>query len=204
MASKTCQFIGISLEACRYNEEFIEIPLKQFSKKGLDVMLKKILIILGAWVLVVSLAACSNNDEYEDTGPTPEELRAKFELFFEENNEDIIKTFATEGEDVRLELRDGYEFLMTILLDDVELDDENRALYILTFDLTFSQMTDLFRGLATDIKEAAEIDQFRLSVVFVDINEEQIAQSYFDVDSSIDDDYYGLEEEFEEYDEEAD
>ena len=154
--------------------------IKTVIKKGLDRMFKKRFIILGAWVLVLTLTACGNSNEYEDTGPTPEELRAEFELFFEENKEDIIETIATEGEDVRLEIKDGYEFLMTILLDDIELNDENRTLYVLTFDLTFSQMADLFSRLATDIQEAAEIDQFRLSVIFVDINEEEIAQSSFD------------------------
>jgi len=144
-------------------------------------MFKKIFTILGGWMLIITLTACGNGVEYEDAGPTPEELRAEFELFFEENKADIIETIATEGEDVRLEIADGYEFLMTILLDDIELDDENRTLYVLTFDLTFSQMSDLFGGLATDIKEAAGIDQFRLSVVFVDVNEEEIARSNFDV-----------------------
>ena len=165
-------------------------------------MLKKIFIILGTWILVITLTACRNDDEYEDTGPTPEELRAEFELFFEENRESIIETIATEGEDVRLELADGYEFLMTILLDDIELDDANRTLYILTFDLTFSQMADLFGRLANDIKETAEIEQFRLTVVFVDVNGEQIARSSFDAGFQEDD--YLYEEEADEVDDEED
>ena len=144
-------------------------------------MLKKIFILFSVGGLLLTLISCRNDDEHEDIGPTPEELRAEFELFFEENKEDIIEAVATEGEDVRLELADGYEFLMTILLDDIELNDENRTLYILTFELTFSQMAELFGRLATDIREAAEIDQFRLSVVFVDVNEEEIARSNFDV-----------------------
>ena len=144
-------------------------------------MLKKI-FILSACALVITLTACRNNDESNE--PTPEELRAQFELFFEENKESIIETIATDGEDVRLELAAGYEFIMTILLDDIELDDENRTLYVLTFELTFSQMADLFRGLAQEIKEAAQIDDFRLSVIFVDVNEEEIARSSFAVGSS--------------------
>ena len=155
-------------------------------------MFKKIFAILSAFALVIALTACTNNNgnenedsdytyEYdEDPEPTPEELRARFELFFEENKESIIETIATDGEDVRLELAAGYEFLMAILLDDIELDNENRALYILTFEMTFSQMTDLFGGLAHEIKEAAEITDFRLSVIFVDVNEVEIARSSFD------------------------
>ena len=151
-------------------------------------MSRKIIFILSVWVTVISLTACRNNTENEDTGPTPEELRAEFEQFFAENKDNIIETIATDGEDVSLEIRDGYEFLMTILLDDIELNDDNRTLYVLTFELTFSQMTDLFSNLATDIKESAEIDQFRLSVMFVDINGEQIARTNFDVGVLEDDD----------------
>jgi len=154
-------------------------------------MFKKIFTILSVFALVIALTACTSNDgnesdnsdyvyEYDgDPEPTPEELRARFELFFEENKASIIETIATDGEDVRLELAAGYEFLMTILLDDIELDDENRALYILTFEMTFSQMTDLFGGLAREIKEAAEIADFRLSVIFIDVNEVEIARSSF-------------------------
>jgi len=144
-------------------------------------MSRKIIIILSVWILAITLTACRNNDDHEDSGPTAEELRAEFELFFEENKESIIDRIAIDGEDVRLEIRDGYEFLMTILLDDIELDDENRTLYTLTFELTFSQMTELFSTLATDIKESAGIDQFRLTVEFIDVNEVQIARSNFDV-----------------------
>ena len=154
-------------------------------------MFKKIFIMLSVWGLLITLTSCRNrnDDEYVHAGPTPEELRAEFELFFEENKDSIIETVATEGEDVRLELADGYEFLMTILLDDIELNDDNRTLYVLTFELTFSQMADLFGRLAADIKEAAEIDQFRLSVVFVDVNEEIIARSSYDVGVAVETDY---------------
>jgi len=151
-------------------------------------MFKKILIILGAFSLVIALTACTNNngdsentyDYTEVLEATPEQLRAQFELFFEENKEQIIETIATDGEDVRLELAQGYEFLMTILLDDIELTDANRASYILSFEITFSDMTDLFGGLAREIKEAAEITDFRLTVIFADINEIEIARSSFD------------------------
>jgi len=169
-------------------------------------MLKKIFVILSVCTLVITLTACRNdNDEsedydtdyeyYTDSEPAPEELRGQFELFFEENQESIIETIAIDGEDVRLELAAGYEFLMTILLDDIELDDENRPLYILAFEMTFSQMTDLFGGLAYEIREAAEIDSFRLSVIFVDINEEVIARSSFDAGLSSNEE---IEEEYEE------
>ena len=165
-------------------------------------MFKKIFIILGAWILLVNLTACRSDDEYEDIGPTPEELRAEFELFFDENKESIIETIATDGEDVRLELADGYEFLMTILLDDIHLTDENRTLYILTFELTFSQMADLFGGLAADIQEAAGVDRFRLAVTFVDVNGQIIARSNFDVGTNIPTDDYPYEEEEPEHDNE--
>jgi len=154
-------------------------------------MLKKISFVLGAFALLWMVIACGNDNEIEATEPTyeyeeiieptPEDLRAKFELFFEENKAGIIASVALDGEDVRLELAEGHEFIMTILLDDIELDDENRAIYILTFELTFSQMNELFGGLAQQIKEAAEINYFRLSVIFVDVNEEIIARSSFDV-----------------------
>ena len=156
-------------------------------------MFKKIFILLSACALVITLTACGNNentesDDYtdkysEDLGPTPEETRAQFELFFEENKASIIEAVATEGEDVRLELAAGYEFVMTILLDDIELNEENRTLYTLTFELSFTHMDDLFGGLALEIKEAAEIDYFRLSVVFVDVNEIEIARSSFNANS---------------------
>ena len=146
-------------------------------------MLKKMFFILSACVVafafIITLTACRNNNENDSNDPTPEERRAQFELFFEENKERIIETIATDGEDVRLELAEGYEFLMTILLDDIELNDDNRTLYVLTFELSFSQMYDLFSGLAWDIKEDAQINNFRLSVIFVDVNEEEIARSSF-------------------------
>jgi len=151
-------------------------------------MFKKIFIILSAFSLVIALTACTSNNGDSDyiyhytevLEPTPEELRTRFELFFEENKEQIIETIATDGEDVRLELAQGYEFLMTIILDDIELNDENRASYILSFEITFSEMTDLFGGLAREIKEAAEIADFRLTVIFTDVNEIEIARSSFD------------------------
>ena len=157
-------------------------------------MLKKLPLILSVFVLLLGLAACGNNEEienndngdgygYENAEPTLEDLRAAFELFFEENKEAIIETVATDGEDVRLELAEGYEFIMTILLDDIELDNENRATYILAFELTFSQMFDLFGGLAEDIRYAAEVEHFRLTVIFVDVNEAVIARSNFDADA---------------------
>lgn len=145
-------------------------------------MLKRIFIILGLCTLVVTLTACGSdkeNEGYENLEPTPEELRADFELFFEENKKSIIETIATEGEDVRLYLSDNYEILMTILLDDVELDEESRTLYALSFELAFSEMTNLFGGLAHEIREAAKIDDFTLTVIFIDVNEEKIARSSF-------------------------
>ena len=178
-------------------------------------MLKKIFVILNVCTLVIALTACRNDDEnedydtdyeyYADPEPTPEELRGQFELFFEENQESIIEAIATDGEDVRLELAAGYEFLMTILLDDIELDDENRTLYILAFEMTFSQMTDLFGGLAYEIKEAAEINHFRLTVIFADVSEEEIARSSFDAGLFLFDAGLSSNEEIdEEYEEETD
>ncbi|MCL1989468.1 MAG: hypothetical protein FWG67_01130 [Defluviitaleaceae bacterium] len=153
-------------------------------------MYKKRSLVLSIFTLLFMLSACQNNDDIEalddpytyveETEPTLEALRMQFELFFEENRATIIETIAVEGEDVRLELADGYEFTMTILLDDIELNDENRALYILTFELTFSQMNELFGNLAQAIKIAAGLDHFRLSVIFVDVNEAIIARSNFD------------------------
>ena len=153
-------------------------------------MLKKTFIILSACMLVIALTACRNNDEYEnydtdyeyseDPEPNPEELRELFELFYEENKESIIEAIAVDGEEVRLELADGYEFIMIITASDIELNAENRTSYILSFEMSFSQMTDLFGGLAYEIKEAAEINQFRLSVIFVDANGEEIARSRFE------------------------
>ena len=156
--------------------------------EGESIMYKKILIILGVCALMITLTACSNNENdnyeyYEYLTPSPEELRINFERFFEENRESIIETIATEGEDVRLELANGYEFLMFILLDDIELNDENRALYTITFGLTFSEMNDLFGRLAFEIKESAQIDNFRLTVIFIDINEEEISRSSFNANS---------------------
>jgi|GEM_PF-2564080 len=156
-------------------------------------MLKKLSFALSAFALLLGVAACSRNNEDEieenttvayepeDRAPTVEELRDKFESFFEENKDSIIASIATDGEDVRLELADGHEFIMTIVLDDIELNDENRAIYLLSFELTFADMSDLFGGLAREIKEAAEINYFRLTVIFVDVNEEIIARSSFDV-----------------------
>jgi len=153
-------------------------------------MLKKISIILSACALVVILTGCRNriedeepeyvyNDEYpEESEPTPEEIRAEFELFFEENKEAIIASIATEGEDVRLEIADGYEFVMTILLDDVELNNQNRAIEALTLELSFSQMV-IFNEAAERIKEDAGLEHFRLMVVFIDINEVEIVRSAF-------------------------
>lgn len=155
-------------------------------------MFKKITFILCAFAVLLLFASCANSveEEIEDYVeyteaedeyiPDYDLSRLQFEAFFEENKTDIIETVATEGEDVRLEITGGYEFIMTIILDDIELTEENRASYILTFELYFSEMSTLFGGLARDIKEAAGLDHFRLTVVFTDAFEEEIARSPFD------------------------
>jgi len=155
-------------------------------------MLKKLPLFLSAFALLLALAACRSDEkieEYEEdytyveTKPTLEYLRAQFELFFEENKERVIASVATDGEDIYLELGEGYEFIMTILLDDIELNDDNRVSHILTFELNFSQMEPLFGGLAEEIRVAANIDHFRLNVIFIDVNEVIIARSNFDADN---------------------
>jgi len=150
-------------------------------------MLMKIMMICSLFLLVFSMNGCSG-DSYEpeyvyydyDREPTAEELRAKFKVFFEENRDRIIASVSTEGEEIHLELGYGYDFIMTIVLDDVKLDDDNRALYFLAFELTFSHMTEFFGGLSEEIREDANIDNFRLTVVFVDIEHVEIAKSNFD------------------------
>ena len=156
-------------------------------------MFKKI-FTLSTILLVIMLVGCRPSaeeipeDEYEnyeeeddvELDPTAQDLRAEFETFFEQNRESIIESIATEGEDIRLELAAGYEFIMSIVADDIELDDDNIVLHVLTFELTFSDMAVLFGGLAEEIREAADINHFRLTVVFLDVNEVEIARSSFD------------------------
>lgn len=156
-------------------------------------MVKKILFALNVVILMAVLVGCRQPneevnveeeieiEEVYDSGPTPEELRAAFEMFYNENKENIINRIATEGEDVRLELAAGYEFTMTIVLDDIELTDRNRASYILAFELQFSEWGELLSGLAQDIKEEAGIGHFTLTVRLVDVNEIQIIRSSFEV-----------------------
>lgn len=145
-------------------------------------------------IFVPSLVACRSEDEpieeetfeyvYLPEPPprTPEQERADFENFFTHNRERIIhQTPTDDGEEIRLELGAGNEFIMTILFDDVELDDENRALYALAFGLTFSGMDDIFEEIATEIMNDAWIPNFRLTVIFADAHGEEIARSRFDV-----------------------
>jgi len=155
-------------------------------------MFKKLLVILLTATLITTLTACRRESEpeieyvpgvyvpYVPTGPTEEEIRANFESFFAENHDRLIREIATGGEDVRLELGDGKEFLLTILLDDIELDDENRNLYSLTFGLFFPEMADFFEGIATGIMMDAGISNFRLTAIFADMHGEEIARSRFD------------------------
>jgi len=115
----------------------------------------------------------------EQSEPTEYEKRAAFEAFFLENKQQIIDDIATENEEITIELGKGYEFIMTILLDDIELDDENRAIYFLTFELVLSEMHELFHTIATDIFEKANAPQFKLTVIFVDVNLVEIARDYY-------------------------
>jgi len=159
-------------------------------------MFKKLFFVLTSVATVIALIGCRREVEpvveeyipveyeyyeYVPTGPTEEELRAQFEDFFNNNHDRLVAEIATGGEDVRLELGDGYEFLLTILLDDIELDDENRNLYSLTFGLFFPEMADFFEGIATGIMDDAEISNFRLTAIFADMHGEEIARSRFDV-----------------------
>ena len=158
-------------------------------------MLKKLLLITTATMLITTLTACRSAEtpveeeppvEHEwyvpeDATKTPEQIRADFELFFADNSARIIRQAASGGEEIHLELGNGNEFIMTILLDDIELDDENRALYSLAFSLSFSDMEEFFFGLATEIMEDAGVEDFLLTVVFADVHGEEIARSRFSV-----------------------
>jgi len=166
-------------------------------------MLKNIMFITTLTLSSFLLVACASEPPANEPIPvlikdipeiipqlTPEELRANFETFFETRRESIINAIATDGEDVRLTLGDDYDFIMTILLDDIQLDETNRPLYALTFEMTFSDMGDLFGRIANDIMIDANLTFFRLTVVFIDVNEAEIARSNFDAGSRL---HLGLE-----------
>ena len=161
-------------------------------------MLKKLLLVTTMVALTINLTACRQTETpVEDETPievdyfpeeipqTPEQIRANFETFFDSNRTRIINQAATDGEEIRLELGTGNEFIMTIVLDDVELTDDNRALYSLAFGLSFSDMDAFFEGLATEIMTDADITNFRLTVAFADMTGEEIARSRFDVVAEI-------------------
>jgi hypothetical protein len=165
-------------------------------------MFKKLFFVLITTTLMITLTACRREfvevDEqqpdvyypedyeyYEETGPTSEEIRADFETFFSENHDRLIREIATGGEDVRLELGEGDEFLLTIILDDIELDDDNRNLYALTFGLFFPEMADFFEEIATGIVNDANVGYFRLTAIIADMHGEEIARSRFDVVAEI-------------------
>ena len=155
-------------------------------------MFKKLFTILLTATSIMALTACRREAEpdveyvpeeyipYVPAAPTEDDLRAQFEVFFNDNRDRIIREIATGGEEVHLELGDSYEFLLTIVLDDIELDDENRNLYALTFGLFFPEMADFFEGIANGILRDAGIDHFRLTAIFADMNGEEIARSRFD------------------------
>jgi len=155
-------------------------------------MLKKIFVASGLLFFSFILVGCQTEvtegpklivkeiPEVVYVPPTPAQLRLQFESFFLDNRLNIIESIATDGEDIRLEIAAGNEFIMTILLDDIELTDENLASHILSFQLTFSQMSELFGGLAHNIRYEADLTHFRLTVVFIDVAGVEIARSNFD------------------------
>jgi len=139
-------------------------------------MLKKVSTWLAAIVLILVLAACGNNndDEYEaryiDLGE-----------YLEENRERLIASIATEGEEVQIELSDGEmnKYIFTILVADIELNNENRTLHSFAFEASFINMEELFVGIAKEIRDATRHDYFAIRVVFIDVNGEEIASHIF-------------------------
>jgi len=161
-------------------------------------MLKKTLFCSTLLVLIFTLTGCRStvedvptpdNDEDVEVAITPEQIaqerREAFEAFHTLNHDEIARSVATEGEDIRIEIGRGNEFLMFIRLEDVELNDDNRSLYNLTFGLSFSEMSDFFEELAEDIRRDANVNYFRLTVIFTDITGSEIARSNFDVGDTI-------------------
>ena len=156
-------------------------------------MFKKMFVVLITATLITTLTACQREVEpeesyslvdyeyYEVIDLTEEELRAQFEDFFADNHDRFVREIATGGEDIQLELGEGYEFLLTIVLDEIELNDDNRNLYALTFGVFFPEMADFFEGIASGIMDDADIGHFRLTAIFADIHGEEIARSRFDV-----------------------
>lgn len=141
-------------------------------------MLKKIVIILLsilAFVLLLVTVFRSNEDGYGY-----EEVYVDLGEFLEENRENLITTIATEGEEVRIALSDEMnKFIFTILIDDIELNDENGTIYSFAFDSSFVHMEELFVGLAESIRDATRRDYFAIRVIFVDVNEEEISSQIF-------------------------
>lgn len=142
-------------------------------------MLKKFLMWQGAIIVILMLVACGNddnNEEYEGY----EEVSIDLGEYLEENRENLISRIATEGEEVRIELDDEMnKFIFTILIDDIELDDENRTIYSMAFDSSFVHMEELFVGLAEEIQDETRRDYFAIRVIFVDVNEEEISSQIF-------------------------
>lgn len=142
-------------------------------------MLKKFLMWQGAIIVILMLVACGNDDNNEESEES-EEVSIDLGEYLEENRENLISRIATEGEEVWIELDDEMDkFIFTILIDDIELDDENRTIYSMAFGSSFIHMEELFVGIAEEIQDETRRDYFAIRVIFVDVNEEEISSQIF-------------------------
>lgn len=143
-------------------------------------MFKKILMCQLVIILSLMLTACGHNVDDDDNEEVIEEVYIDLGEYLEANRDNLITRIATEGEDVRITLGDqANSFIFTILIDEIELNEDNRIIYSLAFDSIFSNMEELFIGLAQDLQAETGRDYFSLRVIFVDVNEEEISSQTF-------------------------
>lgn len=156
-------------------------------------MWKKSIFALLVATVIFGLTACRSEEEEQIvyhpiqveeeviSKPTAAEIRAKFEQFFVDNHDRLVQEIAPDGEEIILTLAAGNEISLTIILDDIELNDDNHSFYALSFGLAFPEMTDFFEEIATGILTDAALPYFRLTAIFADMHGEEIARSRFDV-----------------------
>jgi len=147
-------------------------------------MMKKLLILLLATMLILSLAACGGGTSVEPT-PEPEEPEAELsviEVFLAENS-DMIRSMADtmtggmgEGSRVELEAGTGNELIYNfIFASGMDFDGVEGA-----FEEIFISMGPFFEMLADTFRDELELPNMRVTARFYDYDGNMLAAESFD------------------------
>jgi len=147
-------------------------------------MKKKLLILLLAAVLVLSLAACGGETSVAPT-PEPEEpedTRSVIEVFLAENSEmirgmaDVMTGGMGDGSRIELEAGTGNELIYKfIFARGMDFEDTEDA-----FEEIFISMGPFFEDLADEFRAELELPNMRVTVRFYDYDGNLLADESFD------------------------